>query len=96
MVKPSVKQFEPVDIPVHLSKELRDFIGSCLKIEPHERLTVSQLLKHTFVVGDDAEDLRKEYEDDYEEIVEEEDIGDNQQIFGVNGFMNKKQIISIG
>ena len=95
LFKPSAKPFEPIKIPVHLSKELTDFIGSCLKIDPHERLSVSQLLKHPFIVGNDTEDWRKDYEEDYDQIVEE-DIGDNQQIFGVNGFMNKKKIVSIG
>lgn len=43
---------EPPSIPDTLSSELKDFIKSCLKMEPKERLNVYQLLRHPFITGD--------------------------------------------
>jgi serine/threonine protein kinase len=43
---------EPPRIPDTLSSELKDFIKSCLKMEPKERWNVYQLLRHPFITGD--------------------------------------------
>lgn len=71
LFKPSFKIQDPPAIPVHLSKNLQDFIYGCLKINPHERYTVSQLLKHPFIVGYDQEDWRKDYDEDGVQEIEE-------------------------
>lgn len=36
-------------VPDSLSKDARDFILECLKVDPSERPTAHQLLGHTFV-----------------------------------------------
>ena len=71
LFKPSFKIQDPPAIPVHLSKNLQDFIYGCLKINPHERYTVSQLLKHPFIVGYDQEDWRKDYDENGVQEIEE-------------------------
>ena len=50
----------PPDIPKNCSFNLRDFISCCLKINPYERLNVTQLLKHPFITGN----LTKEVKND--------------------------------
>eukprot|EP00252_Welwitschia_mirabilis_P023699 TRINITY_DN6770_c0_g2_i2.p1 TRINITY_DN6770_c0_g2~~TRINITY_DN6770_c0_g2_i2.p1 ORF type:complete len:548 (+),score=76.67 TRINITY_DN6770_c0_g2_i2:73-1716(+) len=44
-----VSQGELPHIPDHLSAEAKDFIRRCLKLDPKERATVSELLHHPFV-----------------------------------------------
>jgi serine/threonine protein kinase len=43
---------KPPKIPKKISKEMRDFIKCCLKIEPKMRWNVHKLLRHPFVTGD--------------------------------------------
>ncbi|CAK7348992.1 unnamed protein product [Dovyalis caffra] len=40
------------EFPCCLSEEARDFLDKCLRRDPKERWTASQLLKHPFLVGD--------------------------------------------
>ncbi|KAM6549003.1 hypothetical protein CsatB_020679 [Cannabis sativa] len=40
---------ESPEIPSFLSEEARDFLGKCLRRNPDERWTASQLLKHPFI-----------------------------------------------
>ncbi|KAL5210127.1 hypothetical protein ABZP36_005750 [Zizania latifolia] len=40
---------EQPPIPSYLSKEARDFISQCVKVDPEERPSASQLLSHPFV-----------------------------------------------
>lgn len=42
---------EPPIIPLNISKELKNFLESCLKINPKERLNAAALLKHPFITG---------------------------------------------
>ncbi|XP_042468443.1 mitogen-activated protein kinase kinase kinase 1-like [Zingiber officinale] len=41
---------EPPTIPISLSKNARDFISLCVKVNPEDRPTASQLLNHPFVM----------------------------------------------
>ncbi|CAL9759374.1 unnamed protein product [Musa acuminata subsp. burmannicoides] len=40
---------EQPSIPIYLSKDARDFISQCVKVNPDDRPTASQLLEHPFV-----------------------------------------------
>ena len=40
---------EQPSIPSYLSKDARDFISQCVKVNPDDRPTASQLLEHPFV-----------------------------------------------
>lgn len=40
---------EPPHVPDSLSRDARDFILQCLKVDPDERPSAAQLLNHTFV-----------------------------------------------
>jgi serine/threonine protein kinase len=52
-----VNSNDPPDIPADLSLEGKDFILSCLKRNPCERLNVYQLLRHPFIVGSPSVEL---------------------------------------
>lgn len=43
------------EVPGFLSKEGEDFLGKCLKRDPLERWSVSELLNHPFLVGSEPE-----------------------------------------
>ena len=50
----------PPDIPKNCSFNLRNFISCCLKINPYERLNVTQLLKHPFIIGNFSKDIKND------------------------------------
>ncbi|XP_038986021.1 mitogen-activated protein kinase kinase kinase 1-like isoform X2 [Phoenix dactylifera] len=46
----SIGQGQQPPIPNHLSRDARDFISQCVKVNPDERPSAAQLLEHPFVV----------------------------------------------
>ncbi|KAG0491897.1 hypothetical protein HPP92_005295 [Vanilla planifolia] len=42
------------EIPAWLSEEARNFLGKCLRLEPEERWTTEDLLRHPFVAASDC------------------------------------------
>ncbi len=46
-----MNSLEPPEIPNNCSDTLSNFISCCLKINPIERLNVTQLLRHPFILG---------------------------------------------
>ena len=57
MMHIGIKGATPV-IPSNISPELKDFMESCLKIDPKERLAAPELQKHKFIVKDETQVLR--------------------------------------
>ena len=46
-----MNSLEPPEIPNNCSGTLSNFISCCLKVNPTERLNVTQLLRHPFILG---------------------------------------------
>ena len=42
---------KPPEFPKNISENLNSFLGYCFKMKPFERLNVTKLLKHPFIVG---------------------------------------------
>ncbi|KAK9151691.1 hypothetical protein Syun_010000 [Stephania yunnanensis] len=64
-------------IPSSISEELKDFLGKCLRRDGKERLTVDQLLKHSFLVDSTSKNsptsvLDQDFWDSFEEEEEME------------------------
>lgn len=49
----------PPPIPENISSSLKDFVNSCLQINPSSRLNIYQLLRHSFITGSKLNRLNK-------------------------------------
>ena len=46
------KYFVPLQMPMHLSAEARDLIDKLLKKNPYDRIKLSEILEHPFLLRD--------------------------------------------
>ena len=93
-----MNSLEPPEIPNNCSGTLSNFISCCLKVKPTERLNVTQLLRHPFILGtltqrvkEVSSDLVSNLSGDVETIIQKK-ISDNDKSENGNFISNINNI----
>ena len=94
-----MNSLEPPEIPNNCSGTLSNFISCCLKVKPTERLNVTQLLRHPFILGtltqrvkEVSSDLVSNLSGDVETIIIQKKISDNDKSENGNFISNINNI----
>ncbi|XP_010525515.1 PREDICTED: mitogen-activated protein kinase kinase kinase 1-like [Tarenaya hassleriana] len=58
-IKEALRKGDAPEIPENLPRDAREFLETCLARNPEERGTVSDLLKHKFITGEEGEKEKK-------------------------------------